>query len=118
MLGQRSSRAALLRVVRTAESRISDWTEANESERNGLVRAMATASKCIAVLLCLLVGLTEFPGIVRAAAPAMIVPGQLNVTDTGAFTYTIPIAVPPGTAGMVPALSLDYSSQNNNNGLV
>ncbi|MGH6873056.1 MAG: FG-GAP-like repeat-containing protein, partial [Rhizomicrobium sp.] len=46
-----------------------------------------------------------------ANAPAMIVPGQFNVGATGAFTYTIPIAVPPGTAGMVPALSLDYSSQ-------
>ena len=41
----------------------------------------------------------------------MIVPGQFNVSATGAFSYTIPIAVPPGTSGMVPALSLDYSSQ-------
>ncbi|HEY8949891.1 MAG TPA: polymorphic toxin type 10 domain-containing protein [Rhizomicrobium sp.] len=47
-----------------------------------------------------------------SAPPAMIVPGQFNVSATGGFTYTIPIAVPPGTAGMVPALSLDYSSQN------
>ena len=45
------------------------------------------------------------------APPAMIVPGQFNVSQTGAATYTIPIAVPPGSAGLVPALSLDYSSQ-------
>jgi YD repeat-containing protein len=44
--------------------------------------------------------------------PVMMLPGQFNVSATGAATYTVPIAVPPGTAGMVPALSLDYSSQN------
>jgi RHS repeat-associated protein len=47
-----------------------------------------------------------------ADAPPAIVPGQFNVGAAGQFTYSIPIAVPPGTAGMVPALSLEYSTQN------
>jgi len=54
----------------------------------------------------------QFEGIQAvSAAPAMIVPGQFNVGATGAANYSIPISVPPGTAGMVPSLSLDYSSQ-------
>ena len=45
------------------------------------------------------------------SAPAMVLPGQFNVSDNGAFTYKVPIAIPPGTAGMEPTLSLDYSNQ-------
>ncbi|HEY2010592.1 MAG TPA: FG-GAP-like repeat-containing protein [Rhizomicrobium sp.] len=44
--------------------------------------------------------------------PLMVTPGQLSVSSTGAATYTIPISVPPGTSGVIPQLSLSYSSQN------
>jgi hypothetical protein len=44
------------------------------------------------------------------SAPVMSVPGQASVTAAGTFFYSIPIVVPPGTAGMAPGLSLDYSS--------
>jgi RHS repeat-associated protein len=37
--------------------------------------------------------------------------GAFDVTDSGAATYTIPIALPPGTAGLAPSLALSYSSQ-------
>ncbi|MDN3579133.1 SpvB/TcaC N-terminal domain-containing protein, partial [Chitinimonas viridis] len=40
-------------------------------------------------------------------------PGELGVSN-GAATYSLPIAVPPGTAGMVPSISLNYSSQSGN----
>jgi RHS repeat-associated protein len=53
------------------------------------------------------------PSAARATdAPKMNTPSSFSVSSAGAFIYTIPLAVPPGTAGMAPNLSLDYSSQS------
>jgi Salmonella virulence plasmid 65kDa B protein/FG-GAP-like repeat/Insecticide toxin TcdB middle/N-terminal region len=41
-------------------------------------------------------------------------PVSVNVTESGAATASIQIEVPPGTAGMTPALSLNYVSQGGN----
>lgn len=45
------------------------------------------------------------------------IPGQFSVAESGAATYSIPIEVLPGVAGLAPQLSLNYSSQAGN-GLV
>jgi RHS repeat-associated protein len=37
--------------------------------------------------------------------------GELTVTPTGGAVYTVPIAMPPGVAGMAPHLNLVYDSQ-------
>ncbi len=37
--------------------------------------------------------------------------GSASVTPGGASHYTIPLVVPPGTAGLAPTVSLDYSSE-------
>jgi Salmonella virulence plasmid 65kDa B protein/Insecticide toxin TcdB middle/N-terminal region/FG-GAP-like repeat len=48
------------------------------------------------------------------SAQMMSIPGKFSVGPTGNANYSIPIAVPPGTAGMTPSLSLDFSSQSGN----
>jgi RHS repeat-associated protein len=60
---------------------------------------------CLAALL-----ISGMEPALAGGPPAMTVPGQPGVSQTGAFTYTIPIAVPPGSAGVKPSLSLNYSS--------
>jgi len=44
-----------------------------------------------------------------------VFPGALNgtfgTTPTGAATYTLPLTIPPGIAGMAPNLALNYNSQ-------
>jgi len=67
-----------------------------------LVSATLTLAFCVFAITA--------PTLAADKPPAMFVPGKFNVNQSGAATYTVPIAAPPGTAGMEPALSLDYSS--------
>lgn len=64
-----------------------------------------------AVLFCLIA--VSAPLVTTHAA--MSTTGQFSVSENGAASYTIPIAVPPGTAGIEPKLAFGYSSQGGNN---
>jgi RHS repeat-associated protein len=71
------------------------------SLRGAILRAVAALS----LVAC-------FSGIARATE-GMTVPGGGSVDYRGQYEYTVPLVVPPGTAGMVPSLALHYSSENN-----
>ncbi|MEM7763886.1 MAG: FG-GAP-like repeat-containing protein [Pseudomonadota bacterium] len=43
-----------------------------------------------------------------------ITAGDFRVSESGAATYTIPIALPGGTAGVAPSIALNYSSAAGN----
>jgi len=66
-----------------------------------------------AALLVLAVGVS----VKTQGGGAVHTPGAFSVSDDGATTYTIPIEVPPGIAGLAPKLALVYSS-NARNGLL
>lgn len=53
---------------------------------------------------------------VAASATAAVgrIPGFASVTADGEAAYTIPLALPPGTNGMTPALALEYRHRTEN----
>ncbi|WP_175453026.1 PQQ-binding-like beta-propeller repeat protein [Microbulbifer yueqingensis] len=54
------------------------------------------------------------PGKLAVAAQVGSLPGNFRVNEAGAATYSIPLSLPAGTAGVVPEVSLNYSSQAGN----
>lgn len=96
--------------------------QAKAVDSNGTVLASSTIAN-ITVSGSGSTGTSDAPLPVVIAVPhlgnpdAGSLPGSLNVGQDGAASYSIALAVPPGTGGMEPKLSLSYSS-NGSNGMV
>ncbi|WP_444895184.1 RHS repeat-associated core domain-containing protein [Microbulbifer sp. SSSA005] len=54
------------------------------------------------------------PEAVAISAETGTLPGEFRVSESGAATYSIPLSLPAGTAGVAPQFSLNYSSQRGN----
>ncbi|HXG29985.1 MAG TPA: FG-GAP-like repeat-containing protein [Nevskiales bacterium] len=77
-------------------------------------RAMRRARLAVVFILsCSVLGISQSSAYLGPTVAGTIT-GQFEVTPTGAASYSIPISVPPGTAGMEPKLALRYSSQGGN----
>src|SRR6266571_7967787 len=46
-----------------------------------------------------------------ATAPVGATPGSFSVDPNGGANYTIPIQIPPGSAGLAPGIALTYTKQ-------
>jgi RHS repeat-associated protein len=114
LLGLTKSVSSLLRgAFSRSEAHLAAWLPDNpnivrrqrhsNSKLEKIARVLAIVG---ATLLC-----PPVVAIAADSAPAMITPGQLNVNSMGNFNYSIPIAIPPGTAGLAPSLVLGYSSR-------
>lgn len=73
-------------------------------------RASIVAARCLGFAAACAVPLATFAATITAGE----IPGRFAVSDSGAATYQVPIAVPPGIAGMAPQLSLGYNGQGGN----
>jgi hypothetical protein len=72
---------------------------------NKLISALlAVVGACLSAL--------SHAGSEQSYADQMGLSGKFSVSPTGASSYTVPLEIPPGIAGLEPKLALSYSSQS------
>lgn len=86
----------------------------NTSE--GKVNRNSVANKAYIAFSFMLSHLVLFNPQARAVTPGFTL-GEFSVTQQGASSYSVPLSVSPGTAGMQPTLSFNYNSNSGNSAM-
>lgn len=73
--------------------------------------------KQLLIILTVCFGLFTSEGQAQTTLAAEI-PHTYDVSPNGAFTYEIPLRIPPGIRGMMPNLAISYNSENSSNGFL
>ena len=72
------------------------------------------AGECLSVEIPPAAEVGTVPPVDSDSESIAVVAGQFRVNESGAATYSVPINVVPGIAGVTPSLSLNYSSFSGN----
>lgn len=83
---------------------------ANQLDRKGLESGIARVFRVVIGAMIWIVA----PNFASAVVTPGAVQGSFNTNGSGVATYNVPIVISPGTAAVVPAIALNYSSQGEN----
>lgn len=107
-----SDRNVTLRIIDVNGDDINDVVLGNFGSTDGEVGYLADGNNIHSQQVTISAGIPAGNGTLVGA-----IEGQFRVDESGAATYSIPISVPQGVAGVAPQIAINYSSQNGN-GLV
>ena len=80
-------------------------------------RSIVNSLFCMVALLSHVAMGQGIPGDPEPQVLVGALPGDASVDNTGSASYSMPLAVPPGTAGIQPSLGITYSSRGGNGAL-
>lgn len=94
------------------------WTPNQSGVYQLNVQAISNSNSQVLASQFIDIAVADLPAATALAIPGTsstgATAGSFAVSDSGAAQFSIPVTIAPGTAGMQPAVSLNYSSQGGN----